>query len=97
MDVADNLKHIRHVIAAACTRCGRDPQACAWWPSARPHPDPGETAYAAGQIEFGESYVQEFLTKAERVTSPVQWQLHRSPAEQQGQVPAGQGKPHPLA
>jgi pyridoxal phosphate enzyme (YggS family) len=74
MDVAANLKRIRNEITAVCTRCGRDPAGVRLVAVSKTHPASlVETAYTAGQLEFGESYVQEFLTKAELVAAPVQW------------------------
>jgi pyridoxal phosphate enzyme (YggS family) len=74
MEIAANLARIRAAIAAACSRCGRDPLEVRLVAVSKTHPaELVESAYAAGQLEFGESYVQEFLTKAGVVKAPVQW------------------------
>jgi hypothetical protein len=74
MDLAANLARIRAAIAAACARCDRDPANVRLVAVSKTHPAAlVEEAYHAGQSCFGESYVQEFLTKAELVKVPVTW------------------------
>ena len=74
MDIAANLAHIRTEIATACARCGRDPATVRLIAVSKTHPASAvAVACAAGQILFGESYVQEFLAKAEAVKLPVGW------------------------
>jgi len=74
IDIAANLASIRAEIAAACARCGRDPAAVRLVAVSKTHPAAlVEAAWTAGQVEFGESYVQEFLAKTELVKAPVQW------------------------
>jgi len=74
MDLAANLARIRAAIAAACARCDRDPANVRLIAVSKTHPAAlVEEAYYAGQSCFGESYVQEFLTKAELVKVPVSW------------------------
>jgi pyridoxal phosphate enzyme (YggS family) len=74
MDLAANLARIRAAIAAACARCDRDPASVRLVAVSKTHPAAlVEEAYHAGQSCFGESYVQEFLTKAELVKVPVTW------------------------
>jgi hypothetical protein len=74
MDIAANLARIRAAIAAACARCGRDPTSVHLVAVSKTHPAARvEEAYTAGQTCFGESYVQEFLAKAELVKVPVTW------------------------
>ncbi len=74
IDIAANLARIRAEIAAACARCGRDPAAVRLVAVSKTHPAAlVEAAWTAGQVEFGESYVQEFLAKTELVKAPVQW------------------------
>lgn len=73
-EIAANLARIRAEIAAACMRCGRDPAGVRLVAVSKTHPAARvEAACAAGQTLFGESYVQEFLTKADAVRTPVQW------------------------
>jgi len=74
IDIAANLARIRAEIAAACARCGRNPAAVRLVAVSKTHPAAlVEAAWTAGQVEFGESYVQEFLAKTELVKAPVQW------------------------
>ena len=74
MDLAANLARIRAAIAVACARCDRDPASVRLIAVSKTHPAAlVEEAYHAGQSCFGESYVQEFLTKAELVKVPVTW------------------------
>lgn len=74
MDIAANLARICEGIAVACARCGRDPATVRLVAVSKTHPTQAvRAAAAAGQILFGESYVQEFLAKADAVDLPVQW------------------------
>jgi len=74
MDIATNLNRIRSEIAAACRRYGRDPLTVRLLAVSKTHPaEAVQEAFAAGQLLFGENYVQEFLAKAEAVKAPVQW------------------------
>mgnify|MGYP001084844177 CR=1 FL=1 len=74
MNIAANLDQIRSEIAAACRRCGRDPLTVRLLAVSKTHPaEAVQEAVAAGQLLFGENYVQEFLAKAEAVKAPVQW------------------------
>jgi pyridoxal phosphate enzyme (YggS family) len=74
MSIASNLTEIRARIAAACARSQRDPGSVRLVAVSKTHPAASVAeAAAAGQEIFGENYVQEFVTKAEEVTAPVQW------------------------
>ncbi|HKL49433.1 MAG TPA: YggS family pyridoxal phosphate-dependent enzyme [Desulfuromonadales bacterium] len=74
MSIQDNIEQIRRRIAAACDRAGRDPQDVHLIAVSKVKPaEMIDEAYAAGQLRFGESYVQEFRDKADQVQSPVQW------------------------
>jgi pyridoxal phosphate enzyme (YggS family) len=74
MDIAANLAWICEGITTACARCGRDPATVRLVAVSKTHPAQAvRAAAAAGQTLFGESYVQEFLAKAETVELPVQW------------------------
>jgi len=74
MSIKDNLEHIRSQMAAACARSGRDPAAVRLVAVSKTHPATlVEEAAAAGQRLFGESYVQEFVAKAEAVQAPLEW------------------------
>lgn len=74
MDIKDNIEQIHRRIAEACERAGRDPQEVRLIAVSKVKPaEMIDEAYAAGQLRFGESYVQEFRDKADQVQSPVQW------------------------
>lgn len=74
MSIADNLRHIHERIEAACARSGRDPAMVRLVAVSKTKPTAlVEEAAAAGQLLFGENYVQEFLTKSEQVLAPVEW------------------------
>jgi pyridoxal phosphate enzyme (YggS family) len=74
MSIKDNLEHIRGRIAAACARSGRDPDSVRLVAVSKTKPAAMiDEAAAAGQIIFGESYVQDFLGKIEEVRSKPEW------------------------
>ncbi len=74
MDIVSNIARIRATIDATCRQCGRDPESVQLIAVSKVKPpEMIDAAYAAGQARFGESYVQEFLDKAERVQSSVEW------------------------
>ncbi len=74
MSIAANIEGIRQRIAAACARGGRDPAGVRLVAVSKTKPAAlVEEAFASGQTLFGESYVQEFIAKAEEVSSPVEW------------------------
>jgi pyridoxal phosphate enzyme (YggS family) len=62
--VACNLAAVRSRIAAAAARAGRDPASIGLVAVSKTQP-PGavEAAYAAGQADFGENYLQEAMPK----------------------------------
>ena len=74
MDIAANIAGIRQQIAASCERCRRDPATVRLVAVSKVKPAVMiEEAFLAGQVIFGESYVQEFIDKAEQVRQPVEW------------------------
>ena len=74
MSISSNIEQIHQQIAAACARCGRDPRTVRLVAVSKTKPAAMvEEAAAAGQLLFGESYVQEFTAKVEEVRSPVEW------------------------
>jgi pyridoxal phosphate enzyme (YggS family) len=74
MSIASNLTAIRARIDAACQRSQRDPASVRLVAVSKTHPAASvAAAAAAGQVIFGENYVQEFVAKAEEVHAPVQW------------------------
>lgn len=74
MSIAANLAEIRQRITSACERCGRDPQQVRLVAVSKKKPA-GDIAAAfdAGQLLFGESYVQEFCEKEEQISQPLEW------------------------
>jgi len=75
--IASNIEAIREQIAAACREAGRDPSEVRLIAVSKTQPASlVKEAFDAGQIEFGESYVQEFLDKYEHPLLehlPVEW------------------------
>lgn len=64
--VEARLREVRERIAQACARAGRDPSGVTLVAVSKFHDvDAIREAYAAGQREFGESYAQELVAKAE--------------------------------
>jgi PLP dependent protein len=76
MSISNNLAHIRQRIRAAAEASGRDPSAIRLVAvsKTRPAADIVE-AFRAGQILFGENYVQELTGKLEQVSEPVEWHV----------------------
>ncbi|MCK9522727.1 MAG: YggS family pyridoxal phosphate-dependent enzyme [Proteobacteria bacterium] len=67
-DIGTRLADIRGAIARACQGCGRDPSSVALVAVSKFHPASAlQEAYEAGQREFGESYAQELVEKAEQL------------------------------
>lgn len=74
MAIAGNLETIRERIAAAARRVGRDPETVRLVAVSKTKPSVAvEEAAGAGQLLFGENYVQEFVAKRAQVTAPVEW------------------------
>lgn len=74
MNIADNIKDIRGRIAAAAAAAGRDPASIGLVAVSKTKPASlVEAAAEAGQLIFGENYVQELAVKAAEVKSPVEW------------------------
>ncbi|MEI7748407.1 MAG: YggS family pyridoxal phosphate-dependent enzyme [Chlorobiaceae bacterium] len=62
--IASNIEAIREQINSACIEAGRDPAGVRLIAVSKTKPaELVREAYDAGQVEFGESYVQEFLEK----------------------------------
>lgn len=61
---ADNLHAVRERIAQACARCGRDPASVRLLAVSKTFPVTAVQAVAqAGQVDFGENYIQEAVEK----------------------------------
>lgn len=75
--VAGRLAAVRERIAAACRRAGRDPATVTLIAvsKAQPVSAVGEAA-DAGQLDFGESYVQEWLDKREALAERADLRWH---------------------
>jgi pyridoxal phosphate enzyme (YggS family) len=72
--IAENLAHIQDRISHACRRAGRDRQQVRLIAVSKKKPLKDiEAAATAGQIRFGESYVQELVEKVEATTRPLEW------------------------
>ncbi|WP_028715764.1 YggS family pyridoxal phosphate-dependent enzyme [Pantoea ananatis] len=68
--IQHNLQQVRQRIAAAATRCGRSPEEITLLAVSKTKPASAvEEAAAAGQIDFGENYVQEGVEKILSLTS----------------------------
>jgi hypothetical protein len=73
-EIAANLSRIREQIKTACQKCQRDPQTVRLVAVSKKKPVQAiNAAFAAGQLIFGESYVQEFSHKVEELQLPLEW------------------------
>jgi pyridoxal phosphate enzyme (YggS family) len=74
MAISSNLNDIQERIATAASAAGREPGAVRLVAVSknRPASDVDE-ARRAGQLIFGENYVQELVAKSAEVSGPVQW------------------------
>lgn len=74
MSIPDNLKDIQEKIRAAAERAGRAPGSVRLVAVSKTQPaEAVAAALEAGQLVFGENYVQEFTDKAHRLPGHVQW------------------------
>lgn len=74
MEIAANLEKIRRQISAAAIKAGRSPESVRLVAVSKTKPEAlVDEAAAAGQLIFGENYVQELAAKAVTVKSPVEW------------------------
>ena len=74
--IAENLAAVQARIRRACESCGRDPETVRLVAVSKLHPaDMVVEAAAAGQLVFGENYVQELVDKAGQLPNTVQWHL----------------------
>ncbi|MBM3162766.1 MAG: YggS family pyridoxal phosphate-dependent enzyme [Chlorobi bacterium] len=75
--IADNLAAIRQRVDTACLAAGRHPSSVRLIAVSKTKPaEKIREAFDAGQVEFGESYVQEFLEKQQDPLLghlPLQW------------------------
>ena len=74
--IQHNLQQLRQRIRAAATQCGRDPEEVTLLAVSKTKPASAvEEAIAAGQLAFGENYVQEGVEKIEALAAHphVEW------------------------
>lgn len=77
MSVASALQGVRARIAAAALAAGRDPATVKLVAVSKTHPASAvREAYAEGQRDFGENYVQELLQKAEELRDLTDLRWH---------------------
>ena len=77
-DIAQALREVRRRIDAAANAAGRDPSSARLIAVSKTQPAQAvREAYAAGQRDFGENYVQELLQKAEQLRDlpELRWHL----------------------
>jgi len=74
MSIAQRLNQIRSRIAEAAAKAGRDPRTVRLVAVSKTRP-PEDVVEAcrAGQVIFGENYVQELAAKAAGMTEPLEW------------------------
>lgn len=76
LEVAASLAAVKARIGAACMAAGRDPSVVQLVAVSKRHtPERIRAAYAAGQRDFGENYVQELVEKAEALADldEIRW------------------------
>lgn len=74
--IAANLATVQARIQQACNVSGRQPSSVRLVAVSKLHPaSVVAEAAAAGQVLFGENYVQELSDKARQIPEPVQWHL----------------------
>lgn len=74
MSIAQRLNQIRSRITEAAATAGRDPRTVRLVAVSKTrHPDDVVAAWRAGQVIFGENYVQELTAKAAGISEPLEW------------------------
>ena len=74
--LTQNLKNVQNRIEAACRRAGRNPEEVTLVAVSKTKPlGDIEELIPAGQLDFGENYVQELCAKAEQISRPVRWHM----------------------
>ena len=75
--IQHNLQQLRQRIRAAATQCGRDPEEVTLLAVSKTKPASAvEEAIEAGQLAFGENYVQEGVEKIEALAAHPQVEWH---------------------
>jgi PLP dependent protein len=73
-DIEIRLERVRERIRVACEKAGRDPASVHLLAVGKKKPaELIVEAHQAGQVDFGENYVQELLAKQEILNLPVKW------------------------
>ncbi len=74
--LTENLKEVQSNIEKACQRAGRNPDEVTLLAVSKTKPlSDIEELIPAGQLDFGENYVQELCEKFENVSIPVRWHM----------------------
>lgn len=74
MSLEENFRRIRSEIHRAAVNAGRNPDDIRLVAVSKTKPvEMVEEAFSAGQVMFGENYVQELVAKADQLTLPVEW------------------------
>lgn len=75
MMVAENIKNIRENVAKTCFRVGRDPQSVELIAVSKTFgSEKILEGFSAGQVDFGENYVQELVEKKNKlIANPIRW------------------------
>ena len=74
MSIAERLREVREEIRAAAVAAGRNPDEVRLVAVSKTRPAADViAAYQAGQIVFGENYVQELAAKVPQVSGPLEW------------------------
>jgi len=74
-NITNNLKNLRLRVAGVARACGRDPKQLRLVAVSKKHPSGAiRQAYAAGQVDFGENFLQEALEKMPELSElPLVW------------------------
>jgi pyridoxal phosphate enzyme (YggS family) len=76
MSISSNLAQINRRIAAAAHQAGRDPASVRLVAVSKTRPAADIiAAFLAGQVIFGENYIQELVPKLAEVTDAVEWHV----------------------
>ncbi|HPM77157.1 MAG TPA: YggS family pyridoxal phosphate-dependent enzyme [bacterium] len=74
MSIAESLREIQERMRQACLAAGRDPAEVALVAVSKMHPPAAiDEALRAGQLDFGENYVQEVREKVPVLPAAVRW------------------------
>ena len=75
-EISANLAHLKENIDKACAKAGRDPKEVTICAVSKLKPvEDIKAAMHAGQMLFGENYVQEIMQKYETLGTPPEWHM----------------------